>query len=177
MLATTTLPRRNRTRLDADALGEIALSLLFARPIWEGVARFDPDVRRPVRLIADDVFEAWVIGWFSGQGLELHDHGESAAAVVVAEGRLHETTLGDHGLEVCTLDRGRVRRIPPKTVHGVTNIDARAATSIHVYSPPLDQMTHYDGTGRAPVRTVDVEAERPALPAAVAQLLRLDRRL
>ena len=175
MLTSTLSPRI--TRLDPDVLVDIAAGLLATRSLWEGVARFDPDVRKPVRLIADHVFEAWVIGWFSGQGLDLHDHGDSAGAIVVAEGRLHETTLGPDGLEVRALNRGVVRRLYPKTVHGVSNIDARAATSIHVYSPPLARVTHFDATDMRPVRTEAVEVEKPMLPTAVAQLVRIAQRV
>jgi predicted metal-dependent enzyme (double-stranded beta helix superfamily) len=175
MLTSTLSPRRNR--LGSDALADIAGAVVAARSIWEGVARFDPDVRRPVRLIADTVFEAWVIGWFAGQGLDLHDHGDSAGAIVVAEGRLHETTLGANGLEVHALNRGIVRRLPPKTVHSIANVDARAATSIHVYSPPLERMTHFDESDLRPVRTVEVALESPMLPTAVAQLVRIAHRI
>ncbi|MDQ1534041.1 MAG: hypothetical protein QOF28_1802 [Actinomycetota bacterium] len=175
-MPTSTLSRR-RTALDADALAEIAGAVLAARSMWEGVAHVDPDGRRPVRLIADDVFEVWVIGWFAGQGLDLHDHGEAAGAIVVADGRLHETRLGSDGLEVHTLDRGIVRHLPRKTVHGIANVDARAATSIHVYSPPLARMTHFDATDLRPVKTVDVAVETPMLPTAVAQLVRIARRV
>jgi hypothetical protein len=98
-------------------------------------------------------------------------------AIVVAEGRLHETTLGAHGPELRALDRGNLRRIAPKAVHGIANLDARAATSLHVYSPPLDRMTRFDATNLQPTRTVDVEPMAPVLPNAVAQLLRIARRV
>jgi predicted metal-dependent enzyme (double-stranded beta helix superfamily) len=170
----TALPR-SRAPLGTDTVADIAVALLSARPIWHGVARFDPDIRQPVRLFADDAFEAWVIGWFSGQGLGFHDHGESAGAIVVAEGRLHERTLGGQHLETRRLERGIVRSLPPHTVHAVANVDARAATSIHVYSPPL--ASHFDPVSRQPVRTVTVGLEVPVLPSAVAQLLRIDHRV
>ena len=149
--------------------------------MWRGVARFDPDVRVPVRLFADDVVEAWVVGWFAGQALGLHDHGDSAGAIVVAEGRLREQTLGDgdafgaSGLVTRALERGIVRRLPPHAVHAIANLDARCATSIHVYSPPLARMTHFDADSLQPAQTVAVEPERPVLPSAVAQLMRIDR--
>jgi predicted metal-dependent enzyme (double-stranded beta helix superfamily) len=177
MLNTLTLTR-HRSSLDTDALAAIASALLAAPQLWRGAARFDPDVRRPVRLFADETFEAWVIGWFTGQGLGLHDHGESAGAIVVADGRLHEVTLGPRGPQRRTLDRGLVRRIPAKTVHSVTNLDARAATSLHVYSPPLERMTHFEGSDRRPTATtVDVAPETAVLPSAVAQLVRLESRI
>ena len=124
-MLTARTPTRRPSALDTEALAEIAMTLFAAPKIWRRTARFDPDVRQPVRLVADETFEAWVIGWWSGQGLGLHDHGESAGAIVVAEGRLHETTWGPSGLERRTLDRGCVRRIPAKAVHSVANLDPR----------------------------------------------------
>ena len=179
---------RARPPLDSDAVADIAVTLLACPSMWRGVARFDPDVRRPVRLFADEVIEAWVVGWFAGQALGLHDHGGSAGAIVVAEGRLYEQTRGSDGaLEVPpfgagglltrTLERGIVRRLPPHTVHAIANLDARAATSLHVYSPPLARMTHFDSDNLQPAQTVAVEPEVPVLPTAVAQLMRIDRRV
>jgi len=178
-LATT---RTRRAALDTEALADIALALYSARPIWHGVARFDPDVRQPVRLFADDLLEAWVVGWFAGQTLGLHDHGASAGAIIVAEGRLCETALrmGDRGaarLHTRSLERGIVRRLPPETVHAVTNADSRAATSIHVYSPPIARMTHFDPASLQPLETVAVEPEPTRLPSALAQLVRIEQRL
>ncbi|MDQ1466036.1 MAG: hypothetical protein QOH10_451, partial [Actinomycetota bacterium] len=112
-----------------------------------------------------------------GQGLGLHDHGESAGAIVVAEGRLHETSLGPRGPQRRPLDRGVVRRIPPRAVHSVANLDARVATSLHLYSPPLERMTHFSARDLRPADTVDVASETPVLPPAVAQLLRLQSRV
>jgi predicted metal-dependent enzyme (double-stranded beta helix superfamily) len=150
--------------------------------MWHGVTRFDADTRQPVRLFADEMLEAWVVGWFAGQTLGLHDHGASAGAIVVADGRLRETVLtpaeegGSPRLHTRHLDRGIVRRLPPATVHAVTNVDARAATSIHVYSPPLAHMTHFDPVNLQPVATVAIEPEPTVLPGAVAQLLRIEQR-
>lgn len=141
-----------------------------------------------MRLFADDVVEAWVVGWFAGQALGLHDHRGSAGAIVAAEGRLYEQTLGGDGaldvppfgaggLVTRTLERGIVRRLPPHTVHAIANLDARAATSLHVYSPPLVRMTHFDPDSLQPAQTVPVEPAVSVLPSAVAQLMRIDRRV
>lgn len=81
------------------------------------------------------------------------------------------------GLDADALDRGIVRPLPAKTVHGIANVDTRAATSIHVYSPPLARMTHFDATDLRAVKTVDVAVEAPMLPTAVAQLVRISRRV
>ena len=75
------------------------------------------------------------------------------------------------------LDRGIVRCLPPKMVHSVANVDARAAVSLHVYSPPLERMTHFEPDELSPVGIVAVAPERPVLPSAVARLLRIERRV
>src|SRR4051812_449409 len=116
---------RRRSALEIDALADVASALYAAPQIWRGLARFDPVLRQPVRLFADETLEAWVIGWFAGQVLGLHDHGESAGAIVVAQGRLHETTLGPRGPEHRWLERGLVRRVPRNVVHSVVNHDTR----------------------------------------------------
>jgi predicted metal-dependent enzyme (double-stranded beta helix superfamily) len=173
----TTTATRPHSRLEADALADIATALLDARQIWQDAVRFDPQARRPVRLLADDVFEAWVIGWCAGQALGLHDHGDSVGAIVVADGRLHETSVGPAGTRLHVLDRGIVHRIHPQTVHSVSNFESRSATSLHVYSPPLDRMTHFDPTDGRAVETVNVDPETPLLPAAVGQLLRISQHI
>ena len=44
-----------------------------------------------------EFFEGWVIGWPPGGAVELHDHGESGGAVVVADGELVEMVLAEDG--------------------------------------------------------------------------------
>src|SRR5580692_21522 len=61
---------------------------------WPGLA--DSTSRRWELLASSETFEAWVIGWPPGGTLELHDHGDSAGAVVVAGGELVETLVAEH---------------------------------------------------------------------------------
>src|SRR5690348_5989382 len=167
--------------LQEGALAELAAELLGTRRLWDGFARFDPRERWPVRLLADEHFEAWVIGWCPGQSLGLHDHGGSAAAIVVGDGRLQETavTATAHGprRETRVLDRGVVRSIAPRAVHAIANRATRPATSLHLYSPPLDRMTHFDHDGGRAVETVGIDSVAPLLPTTVARLLRIALRV
>src|SRR3954466_13516280 len=118
--------------IPCEHLAEIAARLAGAEPLWRAVVRHDPIERRPVRLIGAERFEAWVIGWLPGQELELHDHGDSAGALAIVEGRLTELTPASAGLAAHTLDAGRIRRLPRGIVHGVRNDEVDPATSIHV---------------------------------------------
>ena len=66
--------------LDGELLQDIAEGLarsVSADQLPSGTGR------RWVRLLGTRSYDAWVIGWPPGTGLDLHDHGESSAAVGV----------------------------------------------------------------------------------------------
>lgn len=91
----------------------------------------------------------WVISWLPGQGTGFHDHGESAGAFAVAFGSLEERRVG-HAPAV--VQSGDVRAFDSDYTHDVWNASTAPAISIHAYSPPLTEMTHYelDGTALIP---------------------------
>lgn len=133
------------------------------------MVRHDPEGRRPVRLIATERYEVWVIGWTTGQHVRMHDHGDSAGVVVVGAGELTEVLPdGRGGLVERTLGPGRLRHLALGIVHDVVNRAAEPATSIHVYSPPVTRMTYYDADTLAPVETEAIAPEAPMLQARSA---------
>ncbi|HYA67581.1 MAG TPA: cysteine dioxygenase family protein, partial [Acidimicrobiales bacterium] len=141
--------RRGSTTLGPPELVEVAEGLARSAGSW-------PGVRRPVRrtwdlMVAGDAFEAWVIAWPPGGAIELHDHGDSAGAVVVARGKLLETTVvpgADGTLETkATLIRaGTSLSFEGAHVHDIVNAGRGCAISVHVYSPRLTAMTFYEVT-------------------------------
>jgi predicted metal-dependent enzyme (double-stranded beta helix superfamily) len=154
--------------LPAHVLADIVAGIAAATPLWSGAVRHDPDGRQPVRLIATERYEVWVIGWTTGQNVRVHDHGDSAGAFVVTTGELTEVLPDGRGGRVeRSLATGRLRHLAVGLVHDVVNWNAAPATSIHVYSPPITHMTYYDDTF-APVETEPVASERPRLGAASA---------
>jgi predicted metal-dependent enzyme (double-stranded beta helix superfamily) len=168
------LPARSPAPLAAELLVDIAAGLAASTALVEAVARHDPAARRPVRLLATAHYEAWVIGWTPGQRVEPHDHGPSLGVVAVTEGALTELHV-EHGgpgprLAARLLEAGSVHVVPVGAVHDIVNRGPAPATSVHVYSPPISEMTRYDET-LAPLGTVAVGHERPALPGAAASLL------
>lgn len=122
-----------------------------------------------VLLAVTDLFEAWAIGWPAGGAIELHDHGHSSGAVVVAAGSLTETTVrstsqGMTAFGTHHISAGEHRRFGSRYVHDLTNDRDEQAISVHVYGPRLATMTYYrldeDG-GLAPVRTEELTPVGP----------------
>jgi Cysteine dioxygenase type I len=117
-----------------------------------------------VLLAVTDLFEAWAIGWPPGGKIELHDHGGSHGAVVVAAGSLTETTIRATAAGVALIstqhvEAGGHRRFGPGYVHDLINDGETEAVSVHVYGPRLTTMSYYelDLRGRLDVvRTEDV---------------------
>jgi mannose-6-phosphate isomerase-like protein (cupin superfamily) len=163
--ADTDLDTVDRTPLAMDVLVDIANGIA-ATPLWHEHASHDPLERRPVRLLATPRYEVWVIGWTTDQNVTLHDHGDSAGVIAVTEGRLTELVKVGSRLQRVELRAGSVRRLPAGLVHDVVNHRRRPATSVHVYSPPLTAMAHYDEETLSPVRTEIVLPEPTALGPA-----------
>lgn len=141
----------------------IAFALAHAPEIWWPRVRRHRAERWYEPLLADEHCEAWLLGWPAGEGIELHDHGDSSGALYVLEGTLRETFVGASGwtrpgnhLRHRLLGEGDVVEFGPEHIHDVVNGGERPALSIHVYSPRLRSMTFYEnrpGRGLAPVRT------------------------
>ena len=150
------------TPIPLDLLADIGRGLAASPSLWRPHAHHRPDDRRPVRLLATDHYEAWVIGWTQGQGVELHDHGDSVGTLTVIEGRLDELVLDHGGLRRRPLVAGSTATLPAGLVHDVVAPRTAPATSLHVYSPPLRSMTFYAADGRR-LRTEPVEPELPVV--------------
>ena len=126
--------------LDRATMLDIACGIASARDLWAQHVQHTDDERRPVRLLATDAYEVWVIGWTTGQGVTLHDHGGSSGVVVVTEGRLVERA---RGRDARRLEPGDITELGPTDVHEVFNAEDEVATSVHVYSPPLAAMGYH----------------------------------
>jgi Cysteine dioxygenase type I len=103
--------------------------------------------RRYTCLLDTPLYDAWLIEWLPSSCLELHDHGHSRGAVVVAAGTLVETYTDlekRHPLRTKVRDSCDRFSISPTCVHQLSNPGPAVALSVHVYSPPLTAMTFYD---------------------------------
>jgi predicted metal-dependent enzyme (double-stranded beta helix superfamily) len=151
--------------LDRATMLDIACGIASAAELWGQHVRHDATERRPVRLLATEAYEVWVIGWTTGQGVTLHDHGGSSGVVVVTEGRLTERAAGR---EPRRLEVGAVSELGPDDVHEVFNAEDEPATSVHVYSPPLAAMGYH--LTDAPGVAVAIEALRHEEPAVAGEV-------
>jgi Cysteine dioxygenase type I len=117
------------------ALASIAAAIGRAVPI--GLLGDQP-ARRWALVEETPEYQAWIIAWPPGTGLDLHDHDGASAGVYVVAGRLHERYVGADG----ELHRRWWRphdqyELAADHVHEVHNVDLAEAVTIHVYSPGL----------------------------------------
>jgi predicted metal-dependent enzyme (double-stranded beta helix superfamily) len=129
----------------------------------------DLSERTWVLLAVTDLFEAWAIGWPSGGRIQLHDHGTSRGAVVVASGSLTETAVrptqrGVALIESHHLGTGDHRSFGPRYVHDITNDHEEQAISVHVYGPRLSRMHYYQLNSDGRLEEVRVEYVAPVGP-------------
>jgi hypothetical protein len=122
-----------------------------------------------VLLALTDLFEAWAIGWPPGGTIELHDHGRSRGAVVVAAGALVETTVRptDRGVALIgthPIGTGEHRQFGPRYVHDLRNAGEQQAVSVHVYGPRLSEMAYYEMHAQGRLEVVRTEQVPPPGP-------------
>jgi hypothetical protein len=122
---------------------------------WPVPLQFDRAQRWYHRLTAAADHEVWLLTWLPGQHTDLHDHGGSAGAFLVATGALVEETVVRGALRPRALGPLTGRRFGARHVHRVSNQGDRPAVSVHVYRPALRSMTRYHLDG-ARLRVAEV---------------------
>lgn len=160
-------PARSAPSLDLATLADIAVGLGQAEDLWRPYVSHDPLSRTSVRMVATEAYEVWLLGWTATQRVEFHDHGGARAAFVVLEGDLDELTLNPTGVTRERLEPGSIGTVKAGVIHDVVNAGPTNATSLHVYSAPLETMTFYDPAGRP--RHTEVIEQVPALVSSAEQ--------
>ena len=129
----------------------IAEGLAAVAVPWDMATGESPEERRYELILSTDAYDAWLIHWPAGSCLGAHDHGGSAGAFAVVAGAVEEHTVVD-GLDVARrLAAGQSVGFGRDHVHAVSNPTDTAATSVHVYAPPLRSMGFYRADGGAVV--------------------------
>ncbi len=177
-LALTHLDAARPEALSPALLADIADGLAASEDLWRSAVVHDDAERRPVRLVTTDSYEVWVIGWMPGQGVDLHDHGDSIGHIVVVDGTLTEVEPRSTGGEpfIHPLEAGDGHHLPLGLVHDIVNTGTEPATSIHVYSPPLTEMTFYEPSTLVPTR-IDAGTWDDAVESAVDTAPAIDQRV
>jgi hypothetical protein len=94
-------------------------------------------------LWRSDTSEAWLNTWWKPRDTGFHDHGGSCVGVHVLEGRARaETLVVDGRRRVSEYGPGESFSSPATGIHRMEH-DPGAVT-IHVYSPPLSGIGHYE---------------------------------
>ncbi len=137
--------------LDRESMVRLAHAIAAEEGLWRPYVRHDADMRFYQQLYRDPNLDVWLICWVSGQSTGYHDHDRSSGAVVVCEGTLLEDWFRieeDGWVRVKTTvhEAGGSFDFDAADIHGVRHPggDAGPATSIHVYSPALWRMGHYE---------------------------------
>ena len=128
----------------------IAAGLAAVSGPWDLGVAAPPASRRYAQVLATDAYDAWLIYWPAGTSTGVHDHGFSVGALAVVAGALEEDAVFDGHTQTTHVSAGEVLPLPAHRVHAVFNRGRIAATSVHVYSPPLRSMGFYreDQEGR-----------------------------
>lgn len=159
----TAEPSRRRKRRTLPPVDLLATAHRLARSAKLLPGMDDPSERCWRTIVANEQLEAWVVAWPVGGAIELHDHGNSVGAVVVARGTLSETSVrpGDDRTLLATstsIGTGEHVVFGREYVHDFVNGGPGPALSVHVYSPALRWMTYFhwsDRDGLVGVRTED----------------------
>ncbi len=105
------------------------------------------DSPRSWRLAATAFYDAWLITWPAGSGLGPHDHGDVRSVLPVIDGELTEIfsdRVECQDPTVRVLSSGSSTSAEPSEVHALINRSGADATSLHVYSPPLADVSSID---------------------------------
>ena len=137
---------------------------------WRSQVRHDPNERVYVQLYRDPHVDIWLICWTNQQDTGYHDHDLSSGAVQVVEGHLVEDRfeLYDGFLrETSQLHRaGAAFDFDASYVHRLRHDQGPRATSLHLYSPALWRMGHYDTDPAGLLRRKSVSYAEELVPTS-----------
>jgi predicted metal-dependent enzyme (double-stranded beta helix superfamily) len=155
--------------LERAEMAALAREIGLREELWRPLVSHSANERTFAQLYRDPSLDVWLICWDNAQDTGYHDHDQSSGAVYVCEGVLHEDSffrdadgwIREHSREH---KAGGGFDFPPAHIHGVRHAGGPPATSVHVYSPALWRMGHYqydvDGhMGRVSITYADELAE------------------
>jgi cysteine dioxygenase len=99
-------------------------------------------------IYLNEYLEVIVINLPPHQETAIHDHGESIGCAMVVEGKLLNSIyrFNENEMERATtyiVKEGNCLYSPPGLIHKMSNLQEERMISLHVYSPPLLNMSNY----------------------------------
>jgi hypothetical protein len=147
--------------LDQAELARLAVAISQERRFWGHLVHHDANTRYFHQLYRDPHLDVWLICWLNAQDTGYHDHDLSSGAVYVVEGFLCEDYFHrdeDGWIREKTHEHpaGSLLQFDSAYIHGLRHPGGPPATSIHVYSPALWRMGHYEPDDGGAVRRVSI---------------------
>jgi predicted metal-dependent enzyme (double-stranded beta helix superfamily) len=148
--------------LDREQLARLSVEIGETRELWGSFARHDHDTRFYQQLYRDPNLDVWLLCWVGGQNTGYHDHDRSSGAVYVADGQLCEDYFqrAEDGWireQTNIHTTGGHFHFDAADIHGVRHPGGtEKSTSVHVYSPALWRMGHYEPDERGMLRRVSI---------------------
>ncbi|MDQ3425204.1 MAG: hypothetical protein M3435_03170 [Actinomycetota bacterium] len=170
----------DRTRLEALATHEHELApeecAVLARAAAELVdlAALERSGEGSFELLWRNAYsEAWFNQWWEPRDTGFHDHSGSCVGVHVLEGRARNEALVIGGeRHISEYEAGDSFSFPGTGIHRMEH--DRGAVTIHVYSPPISAIGHYDVVdGELRRESGSPDEGSPPSPALAAQLREL----
>ncbi len=149
------------TTLSSVDVAAIADGLAAVSVPWDIGVPDPPRSRQYERILATEAYDAWLIYWPPDSSIDVHDHGDSIGALAVVAGALDEDVVVGATTVTKTIRAGESLFLPANHVHAVSNRSDGAATSVHVYAPPLRSMGFYrsDDEGRLVLERIEEATE------------------
>ena len=132
------------TASDHDLSPEECARLARAASELVDVAKLERGGQGSFELLwRDEHSEAWLNTWWEPRDTGYHDHGGSCVGVYVIEGRARNEALVIAGpRHVSEHGAGEAFSFPGSGIHRMEH--DRGAVTIHVYSPPIREIGHYE---------------------------------
>jgi hypothetical protein len=120
--------------------------------------------------------EGWLNTWWEPRDTGFHDHGGSCVGVYLLEGRAsHETLVVGGPRRIRDHVEGEALSLGSTGIHRMEH--ERGAVTIHVYSPPLREIGHYEIVSgelrRHAGRPDEISPPSPTLAATIADKTRV----
>lgn len=130
--------------LTATELKRFVAELAAMPELWQHLVRHRSDARVYEQIWDERAVNAWLICWSEDQDTGFHDHDDSAAAILVIEGRVREERLRVNATpDARAIGPGSTFFVPPTAIHRVLHTGTVPAVTIHAYSPPLTRTGAY----------------------------------